>query len=107
MSSTVYLIHFDSPLGDPSNPRGQAQHYIGTAKDVEERCAQHKAGRGAKIMAAVEEQGIGWRGVRTCVRTWKGGFKLERRLKDQHNAPRLCPICAAAHGKGEACQESQ
>jgi hypothetical protein len=33
-------------------------------------------------------------------RTWDGDRRLERRLKNQRNAPaRLCPICRAAPGR--------
>jgi hypothetical protein len=40
-------------------------------------------------MAAVSAQGIDWQ----LARTWLGDRDLERRLKRQHNAPRLCPVC--------------
>jgi len=40
-------------------------------------------------MAAVSRASIGW----TLARTWKGGRDLERRLKNRHNSPKLCPIC--------------
>jgi hypothetical protein len=85
----VYLIHFDVPLGDLCNPRGRAQHYIGYTEDLEQRLEQHRNGNGSAIMAAVSEAGIPWR----LVRVWEGGRDVERRLKRQHNAPRLCPIC--------------
>jgi predicted GIY-YIG superfamily endonuclease len=86
---TVYLIHFETPLGDLSNPRGQAQHYLGYTDDLEARLERHREGNGSAIMAAVSEAGIGWR----CVRTWEGDRTLERRLKDRHNSPKLCPVC--------------
>ena len=87
---TVYLLHFDEPIGDLGNPHGQAQHYIGWADDVGARLAEHAKGNGAAIMRAVEENGIGWR----CVRTWQGGDRrLERRIKNRHEGPRLCPVC--------------
>jgi len=85
----VYLIHFAKPLGDLANPRGQAQHYLGYTEDLEQRLEAHSFGNGSAIMAAVSEAGIPWR----LVRTWEGGRDVERRLKRQHNAPRLCPIC--------------
>ena len=49
---TVYLLHFSQPLGDPHNPRGQAQHYIGSADNVSQRIAAHREGDGAAIMRA-------------------------------------------------------
>jgi hypothetical protein len=38
------------------------------------------------------QRGIGFE----VVRTWPGGRELERRLKDRHDAPRLCPVCNPA-----------
>lgn len=86
---TVYLIHFERPLGDLTNPRGQAQHYLGYTNDLDARLRAHRSGNGAAIMAAVSTAGIGWR----LVQTWPGDRALERKLKGQHNAPRFCPIC--------------
>jgi len=86
---TVYLIHFERPIGDLNNPRGQAQHYLGFTQDLEGRLQAHRTGNGSAIMAEVARQGIGW----TLARTWEGGRDLERQLKNQHNSPRLCPIC--------------
>ena len=57
VKGTVYLIHFDKNLC-------HAQHYIGWSENVEERCKQHKAGTGAKIIAAINELNIGWKVVR-------------------------------------------
>jgi hypothetical protein len=28
-TGVIYLIHFDQPIGDPTNPRGYASHYTG------------------------------------------------------------------------------
>ena len=94
--STVYLIHFERPIGDLSNPRGQARHYLGSTTDLEARLAAHRAGNGSRLMEVVNEAGIAW----TVTRTWPGGRDLERQLKRQHNSPRLCPICNG--GKGGA-----
>lgn len=87
----VYLIHFDRPIGDPANPRGQARHYIGYAADLEARLEAHRRGNGSAIMAAVARAGIGW----TVARTWPDGDRdLERRLKRLKATPRLlCPLC--------------
>ena len=86
----IYLLHFDRALGDPDNPRGQAQHYIGwCAGDVGNRLAEHRAGRGAAITAYLVDQGIGWQ----LVRLWVGNGHLEQRIKRRHDAPQLCPIC--------------
>lgn len=84
----VYLLHFTTKLGNPANPRGQAQHYIGQASDLAARLERHRLGNGAAIMAACARKGISW----LCVRTWNDGTS-ERALKNLHNAPRLCPVC--------------
>ena len=86
---TVYLLHFSQPLGTPDNPRGQAQHYIGSTSNLGQRMAEHRAGDGAAIMRACKERGIAF----ALVRTWPGGRQEERRLKKRHNARQLCPIC--------------
>lgn len=92
--SVCYLIHFDSKIGNAGNRRGQAQHYLGCTKSLKRRMADHRSGNGSKIMAAVAKEGMSWR----LARTWSNGTrKLEKRLKRQKNAPRLCPICQA-HG---------
>ncbi len=85
----VYLLHFDRPIGDLSNPRGQAQHYLEYTSDLETRLNCYRQGNGSAIMAAVARAGIDW----TVARTWNGNRELERKLKDRHNSPRLCPIC--------------
>ena len=92
---TVYLLHFDAPLGDPSKAHGMAQHYIGYTDDLETRLEAHRRGNGAAIMAAVSRAGIGWQ----LVRTWEGGRDLERQLKRRKKARCLCPLC---NEKGEA-----
>ena len=92
-TGTVYLLHFDKPLGDPQNPRGQAWHYLGWTKNLAARLALHRKGRShAKIMRAVFEAGITFR----LVKTWPGDPKLEKKIKRQHNHPRHCHICRLA-----------
>jgi hypothetical protein len=84
----VYLVHLDRKLGS-DHPRGGAGHYLGTTVDLERRLAQHRDGVGARMLAAANERGIGY----TVVRTWSGGRDVERQLKRQRNAPRMCPTC--------------
>jgi len=85
---TVYLIHFEEPYH-------HAQHYLGSAWCVENRCREHAAGRGARLMQVVSEAGIPWR----VVRTWPGGRCQERELKRRHNSRELCPVCQAKRGE--------
>lgn len=79
---TVYLLHFERKLH-------HAQHYIGVTDDLDARMAEHRAGRGARLMEVITSLGIPWQ----IARTWESDRKFERRLKKQKNAPRLCPIC--------------
>jgi predicted GIY-YIG superfamily endonuclease len=88
----VYLVCFESPIGDLADPKGAAGHYLGWADDMAARMAEHRAGRGARILAACVRQGIAF----DVVRTWVGADRsFERRLKRQHNAWRLCLRCGA------------
>ena len=46
---TVYLIHFDEKLA-------HAQHYIGWATDLEKREKEHRSGKGARIINALNKK---------------------------------------------------
>lgn len=84
----VYLLHLDAPLASGST----AQHYIGWSKNgwtFKERLSRHQAGQGARFTQVAVERGIGF----AVVRKWKGDKCFERKLKNQKNARRLCPIC--------------
>jgi hypothetical protein len=90
MSEAVtYLIHLDQRLGS-SHPLGAAGHYLGQTVDLNRRLETHREGKGARILAAAVERGIGF----DVVRTWPGGRETERQLKRQRNAPRMCPRCS-------------
>lgn len=81
----VYLIHLE-------RKHYHSQHYIGYAAkgNVKRRLSHHRAGRGARFLAAMNGLGI----VYTVVRTWKKGDRtFERILKNRKNASRLCPAC--------------
>lgn len=89
--SAVYLIHFDQPLG---NEQHQARHYIGYCAHymgLQRRLKQHRAGKGAAITRACVERGISF----DIVDWWRAPRSLERKLKNQKNAARLCPVCQA------------
>lgn len=98
----VYLFHFSRPLGNLANVRGQAQHYCGFcyAPDgdtaaLEERAAEHLAGRGAHITRACIAQGI----EISLVTAWRAPLSFEKQIKARKDMPRLCPICCAARGR--------
>jgi hypothetical protein len=81
----VYLLHYETALF-------HAQHYIGFAEG-EARIKKHAQGRsGAHLPSAFFRAGTHF----VVARRWDGDRTLERRLKNTHNARRLCPICRAA-----------
>jgi len=85
-----YLIHWQPAIGNLSNPRGTASHYLGsTKKPVSDRLREHQLKLGARITKAAVERGR----ELLLVRTWRGGRARERQLKKLHNNPLLCPIC--------------
>lgn len=79
---TVYLLHFNQPYK-------HARHYIGWAKDVDARLAEHTTGHGARLLQVAHAAGITW----TLARTWRGTRYRERRIKNQGGASRFCPLC--------------
>jgi hypothetical protein len=88
----IYLLHFDRPIGDLSNPRGFASHYTGWTHDLPARLVDHAAGRGSRLMQVVGEAGIGWQ----LTRIWTGTRTRERSLKRSGGAARRCPACQLA-----------
>lgn len=90
----VYTLHLHAPLG--RGGRNGAMHYTGwaAAGRLLARLAEHRAGRGAAMMAFCASAGIGWHvghlahGTRTD----------ERRLK-RHGAARRCWTCRYGTGK--------
>lgn len=105
MSETVYLIHLERPIGAMQSEERRsffglpphkvedyephAQHYIGWTTNLDGRLDDHRTGRGAAILRAAGEAGIGWQ----VVRTWEGGRDLENKLKARKNARAICPVC--------------
>jgi predicted GIY-YIG superfamily endonuclease len=84
-----YLVHLDQALGS-NHPRGRARHYLGTTTNLAQRLESHRSGKGARMLAAAAAKGIAF----DVVRTWPGGRDVERQLKAQRNAPRMCPRCS-------------
>ena len=71
----IYLLHFDRPIGDTSNPRGFAAHYTGWTLDLPARLTAHAAGRGlvsisrqVPPMRMVTRNGGTSRSLRICSR---------------------------------------
>ena len=78
----VYLIHFDRPYA-------HARHYTGWTRDLPQRIADHRAGKGARLLAVIAAAGIGWE----LARVWPATRQYERCLKRQGGAGRRCPLC--------------
>lgn len=81
---TLYLLHFDRPYR-------LARHYLGwTGRPVEDRVAEHLAGKASPLVRAAVAAGI----TVTLARVWEGATRNEeRRRKNQRNGPRSCPVC--------------
>lgn len=111
LSGIIYLIHFDEPL--TSRPGVSVYHYLGwtsgtlthglNSYDLMTLMEAHLKGtKGAKILKALRDRGIGWRPVRAWDKhttspfqtgSWKATRDDERRMKKQRNTRRYCPVC--------------
>jgi putative endonuclease len=83
----VYILEFSAPIGDPTNPHGMAQFYIGWTRRAEllYRLAEHRRGRGACITAAAVAAG---RELKlACVLVAPRG--MERQLKRRKSARKI------------------
>ncbi len=91
----IYIAHFDRPIGNPDVRGGTASHYVGWTERaaVEDRWAEHLAGRGAKVVAAAVGQGIG---VTFRVIEENVTRRRERQIKTAGHHDRRCPCCRAA-----------
>lgn len=91
-TSTVYLLHFSAPIAPGQHT---AQHYMGSAADLDARLAEHANGTGSRLCQVAKERGNTFE----LARTWEApdgtGRQLERQLKNRKAGPRLCPICEA------------
>ena len=50
----VYLLHFKGRI----NSAHTTQHYLGYAKNLDERIQQHRQGKGARLTQVAKERGI-------------------------------------------------
>ena len=81
----VYLLHFNKPI----NPNRSTQHYLGFAKDLDERIREHRWGKGSRLTQVAYERDITFK----VAEVWKGDRSFERQMKRQKNSRRFCPIC--------------
>jgi hypothetical protein len=90
----LYLFHFNAPLGNLSNRRAQAQHYVGFAEDLDSRIAKQLAGKGAKLVAAALSRGLVFE-----LYHWPACLATEKLIKRRKETAVFCPACAAAKGR--------
>jgi hypothetical protein len=90
----VYLFHFNAPLGNLSNPRAQARHYLGFAEDLDSRIKKQLAGKGAKLVAAALKQGLVFE-----LYHWPACLATEKLIKRRKQTSIYCPACCAAAGR--------
>ena len=81
---TVYVLHFEPAYR-------HARHYIGWARDVDARVAEHLAGAASPLVRAAVRAGA----TVTLAASYRGSRQLERRLKRWHKTGQFCPICRA------------
>ena len=93
----VYLLHFDEPISDGHT----TQHYMGWSEEIQARMNAHRNGQGARLTEVAAERGIAFE----IVRLWAGSRSDERRLKNNKNHPKYCPLCAARAANPRNLQE--
>lgn len=82
MTGIIYLLHF-------SRRYGHAGHYTGWTTNLDARLADHRTGRGARLITVITAAGITF----TLARTRPGTRADERAIKRNGGAARYCPIC--------------
>lgn len=97
VAGTVYLLHFGEPY--PRDERAGVQHYLGWAADAERRLAEHLAGHGSPLVAAVHRAGI----AVELVATWPGTRHDERARKRRRRHADYCPRCAEEAARVAPC----
>jgi predicted GIY-YIG superfamily endonuclease len=87
IAGTVYVLHFEPAYA-------HARHYIGWARDVDARVAEHPAGAGSPLVRAAVAAGVSVQ----LAAALPGTRQLERRLKRSHKTGQFCPVCRAQRG---------
>lgn len=94
----VYVIHFDKALQ-------HAEHYVGFAEYMSDgtstlayRIGTHLSNHGSKLMAAVNQSGIGW----DIALVISGNQAVESRLHKFHRTSHFCPICMSGDSDKKA-----
>jgi hypothetical protein len=86
----IYCLHFTAYIGDQDRPRARCLHYVGHARDVEKRIAEHLAGRGSALTRWAVQNGVGML-VSAVV---PGSKAEERRIKNRKKlGGGICGAC--------------
>jgi predicted GIY-YIG superfamily endonuclease len=81
----VYLLHFEQPVA-------RARHYLGFTRDdrLQQRLAEHLAGKGASLTRRAVKQGTAIYLARVFPTLTAND---EKRIKTGSHFDKLCPIC--------------
>jgi hypothetical protein len=98
VSSWVYLLCLDPPIEHAEiGPRACAAHYTGVAPaGLAARMAWQGTSEGARLLQVQRERGGSWH----ITRTWPGGRREERAIKEWKQGPKLCPDCSPGTRRG-------
>jgi len=96
--NVCYLIHFDEPVN-----RAGVQHYIGFAKYLPDRIAQHRASKGAELTRRANDMGISWR----VVRVWASADADAEKALKKLGGINLCPVCSKFYPRQKTSNQSQ
>jgi len=95
-TTTVYLLHFEpayeAKIGDTGRTNVAGLYLGSTAAPVEDRLAEHLAGRGSPLVRAAVAAGC----AIELVAVGAGDKQVERRLKRRHQHSTYCPRCSSS-----------
>jgi hypothetical protein len=83
----IYVLHFETKLS-------HAEHYVGCTHELQNRLRAHAFGYGSRLTEVLRERGIEWKLAALGSTSHSGMRRVERKLKNQHNAKRYCTICS-------------
>lgn len=96
MNGYVYVLHFEEPLS-------HAKHYVGSSEKLRERLTAHANGAGSNLCRVLWQAGIEWHLGGLYTTSHAGIRRIERGLKNQHNAHRYCSTCSDLPAKLTGC----
>ena len=96
--NVCYLIHFDKPVN-----KAGIQHYIGFAKDLNERISKHRASQGSELTRRANQAGISWK----VVRVWRSADADAEKSLKKLGGVNLCPYCSKYLPRSNSRHQSQ